>query len=207
MAAWSALLKAVHKRQAEDVESVTDEDAWHKKWDPEVAAAIRPVLWAAAVSGAQQVTARTKADAWTPEKMRGYIKAMAASKAQRINAGSWQIIENLNTVDQDDEDEDEPHSKSSLFMDAVKGVAVAWAAAAVTDALGFGAHDAATGNGLTTKTWVVTSQNPRPEHAALDGETVGVDETFSNGGRWPGDGLNLDVDDVAGCTCVLQYAW
>jgi hypothetical protein len=49
----------------------------------------------------------------------------------------------------------------------------------------------------TTKTWI-TGPNPRPEHAALDGETVGIDESFSNGGDWPGD------DGEPGCNCTVE---
>jgi hypothetical protein len=46
-----------------------------------------------------------------------------------------------------------------------------------------------------TKTWV-TGPNPRPEHAAMDGETVGIDEDFSDGNGWPGGdpGCNCSVD-------------
>jgi len=50
-----------------------------------------------------------------------------------------------------------------------------------------------------TKTWI-TGANPRPEHAAMDGETVLVAELFSNGSMWPGDG----ADSEYGCNCDLQ---
>lgn len=52
------------------------------------------------------------------------------------------------------------------------------------------------------KTWVVTSRNPRPSHAAMAGQSVAVGELFSNGARWPGDSL-LPPDERAGCTCDL----
>ena len=45
-----------------------------------------------------------------------------------------------------------------------------------------------------TKTWV-TGSNPRSEHAALDGETVGIDDTFSNGDQWAGGAPN--------CNCTV----
>jgi HK97 family phage portal protein len=54
-----------------------------------------------------------------------------------------------------------------------------------------------------TKTWNVTSGNPRASHAALNGETVPIDSVFSNGAKWPGDGV-LNVDEVAGCTCEVD---
>jgi hypothetical protein len=46
---------------------------------------------------------------------------------------------------------------------------------------------------MSTKTWVVTSSNPREEHAAVDGETVPVDQPFSTGQMWPG-GPNCQCD-------------
>jgi HK97 family phage portal protein len=66
---------------------------------------------------------------------------------------------------------------------------------------GFGSVEAAKhrGGSGAMKTWV-TGSNPRKSHARMDGETVGLDERFSNGARWPADS-NLDVDDVAGCNC------
>jgi hypothetical protein len=61
----------------------------------------------------------------------------------------------------------------------------------------------------TTKTWIVTSGNPRPSHARLDGYTVpyydanGNDEVFPNGLRFPGD-WSYDAGEVAGCCCELE---
>jgi hypothetical protein len=37
----------------------------------------------------------------------------------------------------------------------------------------------------------------------MNGETVALSENFSNGAAWPGDSVNLDVDEVAGCDCEL----
>lgn len=52
-----------------------------------------------------------------------------------------------------------------------------------------------------TKTWVVTSANSR--HPELNGETVDIGETFSNGAEWPGD-PSAGVDQVAGCQCLTD---
>jgi len=37
----------------------------------------------------------------------------------------------------------------------------------------------------------------------MDGETVPMSETFSNGGRWPGDS-KLHPDQRSGCTCDID---
>jgi ribulose 1,5-bisphosphate carboxylase large subunit-like protein len=54
-----------------------------------------------------------------------------------------------------------------------------------------------------TKTWI-TGTNPRPDHAAMSGETVLLSENFSNGAAWPGDGGALGAEDLANCNCELQ---
>jgi len=56
-----------------------------------------------------------------------------------------------------------------------------------------------------TKTWVTTSGNPRASHAAMDGETVELNQAFSNGSNGPGD-YSAGADEVAGCTCDLSFS-
>ncbi len=57
--------------------------------------------------------------------------------------------------------------------------------------------------GVRTKIWV-SSGAPNSRHADLDGEEVGIGETFSNGGQWPGDPA-LGIDETAGCLCSLDF--
>jgi hypothetical protein len=52
------------------------------------------------------------------------------------------------------------------------------------------------------KTWVVTSDKPRPSHEAIDGETVPYGDPFSNGLYYPGDPTG-SADETAGCTCLM----
>ena len=46
---------------------------------------------------------------------------------------------------------------------------------------------------------------PRPSHQALNGETVGIRERFSNGGRWPGDPA-LPAEENANCMCSVSFS-
>lgn len=71
----------------------------------------------------------------------------------------------------------------------------------------WGRLEAGRQNGAATKTWVTTSGNPRPEHAAINGETVGLDDEFSNGLRWPGDSLSGDPAEVSNCRCEVVVNW
>lgn len=52
------------------------------------------------------------------------------------------------------------------------------------------------------KRWVVTSPEPRASHQAMNGQTVGVDDVFSNGARWPGDSV-LPAEEAANCMCEI----
>jgi hypothetical protein len=54
------------------------------------------------------------------------------------------------------------------------------------------------------KVWV-TGANPREEHALMNGETVPVDQPFSNGCFWPGD-ENGDPDTTCGCNCSTEIS-
>lgn len=79
------------------------------------------------------------------------------------------------------------------------------ASSTVTSVGEFASLDSAKQNDAATKTWTVNSPNPRPSHAAVDGESVGVDELFSNGMAYPGD-WSGGADEVAGCECTVDYS-
>ena len=53
------------------------------------------------------------------------------------------------------------------------------------------------------KQWIVQSSNPRKSHAAMNGQTVPIDERFSNGMNWPGDWAG-GPDEVCGCCCTIS---
>ena len=50
----------------------------------------------------------------------------------------------------------------------------------------------------------VNSSNPRDEHLAMAGETVGIRERFSNGMRWPGDPAG-GAENNANCQCSVEF--
>jgi hypothetical protein len=81
------------------------------------------------------------------------------------------------------------------------------AASQVTSLSGFGQTEAVrSAGGGATKTWRTTSSSPRPAHRRMDGETVSLDDRFSNGGMWPGDS-RLDDAQRAGCKCAVEIAF
>lgn len=55
---------------------------------------------------------------------------------------------------------------------------------------------------MVDKTWVVTSDKPRPSHEAIDGEVQAYGDPFTNGLYYPGDPTG-SADETAGCTCLM----
>jgi len=69
----------------------------------------------------------------------------------------------------------------------------------------FGGQEGAQQGGLRTKTWLHGgAKEPRTQHVAMAGETVGIGELFSNGARWPGD-PSLSVEETAYCHCSVSF--
>lgn len=68
----------------------------------------------------------------------------------------------------------------------------------------FASFDAAERAGVRFKQWRVTSGNPRPEHARLNGEVRPLGEPFSNGMAYPRG--NGPPGQTANCKCVMVLA-
>ncbi len=77
-----------------------------------------------------------------------------------------------------------------------------FAVAQVNKVANFAGLDAAKAEGMTTKTWH-TGSNPRATHAAQDGVTIGIDDRFPNGQRYPGS--PGPPEETAGCNCDMTF--
>lgn len=92
---------------------------------------------------------------------------------------------------------------NSVFDNLTDAEAPRLAMTRATMAAAFGGEEAAKQAGAPAeKVWTVTSGNPRPSHAEMDGQSTPVGEVFSNGMQWPGD-PNGGVDEVSNCSCIL----
>lgn len=123
-----------------------------------------------------------------------WMSTMGTNVARHLNDATFAAVAAAATTDE----------IRDVFITAAQIRAAQIAVSRVTEAFGFGRSEAAQQAGARTKTWVVTSTNPRSKHEAMDGETVPLGDVFSNGARWPGDTANLDTEDTAGCQCDLQ---
>lgn len=174
-----------------------------KVFDPDIHPAVALAddllpLSQAAVKSFGDLTAASLGSTFDPADTLNTQTATVADSAARIIAAHRQQIDDFETAD--DETLVDP-----LSADAVAATADRSALTAVTALAAFAGYAAATQAGAGSKTWVTGASNPRLSHAALNGETVPIGETFSNGLRWPGDSESDDSDELAGCTCDVTF--
>ena len=176
---------------------------WNKKrWDEELADDIEPVIDEIADKHGQAVAKRLGIK-YNPAQTRAYLRKMAEGRAEAINDSTYEKIQ---AAIQSDSEEDTPQhvfdlrsgAQAALIGGSLALAAASWAAMSEAP------HQAAQ-QGMEPnieKIWI-TGDNPRPSHAAMDGERVPIDEPFSNGAMWPGDD-NLDPDESCGCNCTTE---
>lgn len=163
------------------------------RWDRDLAAVIleQNVLTASEV--ADRVAKALGAD-YDPAVMTGWLEVNARISGENINAHTADQIRSQPAEITD--------PVSHVFGILATSDAAGIAQQMVTTSAGFAASDAATKSGATGKTWKVNSTNPRAAHARMNGQTVGIGETFSNGMQWPGDPAG-GADNNARCRCSV----
>jgi len=208
--AWRAksaeVLAAFFKRQRAVVlsrlGSKAGPDWWdEERWDKELATDLYKLAVTASqeMGQAQAEALGFTADAYNVDQTLNFLEAVARSRAGAVNSTTRDRI--LKALDQGDEPAtvfDEAEETRSLSAGAALGAALA----------GFALVEATkqTVGTTATKTWLVTSRNPRSAHASMNGETVGIEDTFSNGADWPGDPV-LGAEGVANCQCSVEITY
>lgn len=166
---------------------------------------IEPFLAGQAIEAANGVILRSGTGTETIGRgaIRNYIRQMAEGKADAAVEAAMRL---LGAVSGDDAAQDTARETiEDILSEDRLGL---WADASTKDATGFGSQEGARRSGAVKKMWVHNgSSHPRAEHAAMNGETVDMDDTFSNGMRWPHDWGGGDADDIVGCNCDIAYVW
>lgn len=177
-----------------------DEDRWNRELAADLYAA--SVMLTGTVARATAERIGLDPDEFDQDITLAYLAKVARSNAESINAVTRGQLEAAL------EDAEDPLAQADAVFDVAQNARAPQAGNTIATALaGFATVEAVTqlrGTREATKTWIVTSSNPRSSHAAMNGETVPLDSTFSNGAKWPGDSSSLDVDDIAGCLCDLE---
>ena len=200
----AGVLKAFWKRQGRAVlpkigaksAKWWDEDRWNR----ELADDIEPVIDEVADAHGDEV-AKAIGSEYRKDQTRKYLRILAEGRAKAINESTRRKLE----AAIDDEEDTPAHvfevreSKDADVFGRSLAIGVAgWAATreAPAQAEQQGFHK------TVEKRWI-TGTNPRPEHAMMNGETVPIDDAFSNGCFWPGD-ENGDPDTTCGCNCSTE---
>jgi HK97 family phage portal protein len=133
-----------------------------------------------------------------------YLTTNADTTAKSINKTTLdQIVKALDAAADDGEDPED--TIDGLFDGEIAARSNQISLTRVAVIGGLAALVAARLSKAKTKTWVVTSGKPRSSHAAMDGETVELNQLFSNGMNGPGD-YSGGADEVAGCSCDLSFS-
>lgn len=218
--AVARVMRRFYKRQGKAVVSKIDNpkmrakadgDEWPawweaERWDRELADDLEPVLKQIADRRGRRAMRQMglDADEYDADRTAAYIRAAAEGKAKAANNVTYREL--VRAIEGDIGEDAEGATPRGVFDKAETDRADMQGTSFATAILGFAVMEAARQGApgrRKTKTWVVTSGNPRPEHAAMNGETVPMDEEFSNGAMYPGD-QTLTPDESCGCQCVTQ---
>ena len=183
------------------------ENWWNKeRWDRELADELEPGIDEISDTHGKEV-AKALGAKYSTEQTRNYLRTLSEGRAAAINEKTREELQRA--ADETEEDPETEHTPAAVF-EAREGThsEILGHALALTVAQWGATHEApqqAEQQGIKAtvqKTWV-TGENPRESHAAMDGETVPVEEKFSNGADWPGDDT-LDADETCGCNCTTE---
>ena len=179
-------------------------DKWwnQERWDSELADDITPLMNDIADAHGKEM-AEQIGSKYNTEQTRAWLRKCAEGRANAINTVTHRKL--TEAIEADDEEQTPAHvlevreeTDSARLGGKLARDIAGWAAV----------HEAvaqASQQGIEKhiqKRWV-TGDNPRPSHAAMDGEIVDIDETFSNGCDWPGDD-SADPDETCGCNCSTE---
>ena len=180
-----------------------------RRWNKELADDLEPII-AEIVSAHGEQMANVLGSTFEAAAVVNYIRKIAEVRAKQINDRTYsKILEAVERALESEDEDADPHEAAAHEFDvregfdaAVLGLNMAkWASGWATEEAARQAQNQGIKR-IVRKQWV-TGPKARPSHAALDGETVGIDERFSNGADWPGDDT-LSPDESCGCNCSTR---
>lgn len=202
------LLEKFFKRQAKSIlpKLGAEADWWNAdRWNKELADDLEPVLGDIATAHGEKV-AKALGVEYIAEKTVAYLRKLAEARAEVINGETKKKVQQA--IDDADEEED-PEEVAAHEMEKRSGVDAALLGGMLAKTVaGWGTEEASRqaedqgSKKRVYKVWIAGA-NARESHASMDGETVPIDETFSNGAEWPGDD-SLEPDESCGCNCSTR---
>lgn len=192
------------KRQSRSViPKIGAKDDWwdEDRWNKELADDLYPVMMNVSIHHGK-ATAKEISTEYYPGKTENYIRTVAEGRAKGINFTTKKKLDEV--LEGEHEEEDIKHVYEVREGADAKRLGLSIATVSACWAIGEACNQAKDQGFIATiyKTWV-TGENPRPDHAAMAGETVDIDSRFSNGADWPGDDI-LGPDGTCGCNCTTE---
>jgi HK97 family phage portal protein len=204
--ALGAVIEKFFKRQAKSIipKIGAGKEWWDEnRWNNELSEDIDPVIFEIATKHGTEIAEELGTEYYSGKTV-NYLKALAEGRAKAINSATKKKLDDVIESDPEDLEEEIEHvyevredKDADLLGMTIATTAACWAigeACAQAKDQGYSAE--------VFKTWV-TGENPREDHAMMDGETVPVDQRFSNGADWPGDDI-LGPDGTCGCNCTTE---
>ena len=150
------------------------------------------------------------AESWDSARTANFVRAMAERRADLFNEATYEGLAAA-LMEFEEGDPGRIAAAERAFLDNAQNRAKRGARTFGAACAGFATKEAVrqrypkdTDRIRRTKTWVCHSGgNTRASHAAMDGETVGLDEPFSNGADYPGD-LALPAREAVNCRCSMR---
>ncbi len=205
MEKWAEVLSRFFGRQQSAIigrvrEGAGIETVWSdgERWDGELSADLLRLSSATALVWARYMAEQMDIEL-DEARMESYLAASASNAAVAINATTHNQVATALS------DEVPKDAVKRLFEIAAGSRAREISRSRVTSMANFGAHEGAKQAGLSKKTWQVNSGNPRDDHAAMNGMTIGIGELFPTGQRWPGDPAG-GAAEVANCKCSIRFS-
>lgn len=195
---FQSVLEKFFKRQKASIATKLKavEDWWDAdRWNKELANDLYPILLSVSDELGQKIAEQLKSVYYSGNTEK-YLKLLAKIRAKYINQATY---EEITQAQIDDVSVNDIFDRRLLAAATIAtGLVDTANEFAIQEAIGQAEYQGVISNPSVTKTWH-TGDNPRPSHAAMDGETVGIDDKFSNGMSWPHE--YGDADEVAGCNC------
>ena len=184
-----------------------DPEWWDsERWNRELADDLMVAILANATAAAKRAldALGLDPDSYDEARTRNYLRAWAESRAAGINGLTLANL--MKAIDGDLSEDAEGSTPAGVFDIAETSRAEMQALTLATQVAAWGSIEACRQRApkRAMKTWRTNaSRDPRSSHRRLDGETVPIDELFSNGANWPGDSFRLPVEEVANYHCEV----
>lgn len=187
-------------------------DPWWnpERWDKELAKELEPIMREIAADHGKAMAEALGTD-FSVENIVNYIKKAAENRAKAINEKTFEKLREAlqraqEAAQEEGEEPPDPQDVAGQEFDDRKGPEAVELGLLLTKWLSWWGTKEAYEQGKrqgsrkkVLKRWN-TGPNARTSHAAMNGETVPIDDYFSNGADWPGDD-NLTPDESCGCNC------